>query len=154
MVIYLGYIINEYQALHFFAYILTSLKWQHCLNVIIFRNIFVHAIIGWLVFSQWECLLTGFFEQPIKYHFLLAWHFLFWNFCVLLIIFKYSIYLVFFTKYFFSTQDCTSPISRGLASFGRHDLEMMFTDVTLWSLRLFMNIPLLIGKSFIFKDAC
>ena len=100
MVIYLGYIINEYPALNFFAYILTSLKWQHCLTAIIFRNIFVHAIIGWLVFSQWECLLTGFFEQPIRYHFLLAWNFLFCNFCVLLIIFKYSIW--YFSQNIFS----------------------------------------------------
>ena len=28
-------------------------------------------------FSLWECLLTGFFEQAIRYYFLLAWHFLY-----------------------------------------------------------------------------
>ena len=64
-------------------------------------------------------------------------------------IFKYLVYLVFFIKYFFSTQNC----SRGLVNFGRRDLGVMFTDVTSWSLRRFLNIPLFIGKSFIFKDA-
>ena len=73
--------------------------------------------------------------------------------CLLLIIFKYLVYLVFFIKCFFSTQDCAFPMSRGLVNFGRRDLGVMFTDVTSWSLRLFLNIPLFIGKSFIFKDA-
>ena len=72
---------------------------------------------------------------------------------LLLIIFKYSVYLVFFIKYFFSNQDCAFPVSRGLVDFGRSDFEVMFTDVTSWSLRLLLNIPLFIGKSFIFKDA-
>ena len=30
---------------YFFVYILTNLKWHHCLNVIIFFNIFVYALI-------------------------------------------------------------------------------------------------------------
>ena len=72
---------------------------------------------------------------------------------LLLIIFKYLVYLVFFIKCFFSTQDCAFPMSRGLVNFGRRDLGVMFTDVTSWSLRRFLNIPLFIGKSFIFKDA-
>ena len=70
---------------------------------------------------------------------------------LLLIIFKYSIFLVFFIKCFFSTQDCTFPITKGLVNFVRRDLGEMFTDVT--SLQLFLNIPLFIGKFFIFKDA-
>ena len=72
---------------------------------------------------------------------------------LLLKIFKYLVYLVFFIKCFFSTQDCAFPMSRGLVNFGRRDLGVMFTDVTSWSLRRFLNIPLFIGKSFIFKDA-
>ena len=72
---------------------------------------------------------------------------------LLLIIFKYLVFLVFFIKCFFSTQDCAFPMSRGLANFGRPDLGIMFTNVTSWSLLLFLNIPLFIGKSFIFKDA-
>ena len=72
---------------------------------------------------------------------------------LLLIIFKYLVYPVFFIKCFFSTQDCGFPMSRGLVNFGRRDLEVMFTDVTSWSLRLLLNIPLFIWKSFIFKDA-
>ena len=72
---------------------------------------------------------------------------------LLLIIFKYLVYLVFFIKCFFSTQDCAFPMSRCLVNFGHCDLGLMFTDVTSWSLRLFLNIPLFIGKSFIFKDA-
>ena len=72
---------------------------------------------------------------------------------LLLKIFKCLVYLVFFIKCFFSTQDCAFPMSRGLVNFGRRDLGVMFTDVTSWSLRRFLNIPLFIGKSFIFKDA-
>ena len=72
---------------------------------------------------------------------------------LLFIIFKYLVSLVFFIKCFFSTQDCAFPMSRGLVNFGRRDLGVMFTDVTSWSQRLLLNIPLFIGKSFIFKDA-
>ena len=72
---------------------------------------------------------------------------------MLLIIFKYSAYLVFFIKCFFSSQDCACPMSRGLVNFGRRELGKMFIDVTSWSLRLFFNIPFLIGKSLIFKNA-
>ena len=73
--------------------------------------------------------------------------------CLLLIIFKYLVCLVFFIKCFFCTQDCAFPMSRGFANFGRRDIEVMLTGVTSWPLRLFLNIPLFIGKSFIFKDA-
>ena len=104
-------------------------------------------------FLQLECLLTGFFEHAMRYHFLLAWHFLYHLLPMLLIIFKFSVYLVFFIQYFFSTRDCAFPMSRGLVNFAHHDLEMMFTNVTSWSLRLFLNIPLFNGKSFPFKDA-
>ena len=72
---------------------------------------------------------------------------------LLLIIFKYLVYLVLFMKWFFSIEDFTFPMSRGLVNFGRLELGVIFTNVTLWSLRLFLNIPLFIGKSFIFKDA-
>ena len=72
---------------------------------------------------------------------------------LLLKIFKYLVYLLFFIKCFFSTQDCAFPMSRGLVNFGHHDLGVMFTDVTSWSKWCFLNIPLFIGKSFIFKDA-
>ena len=40
---YSGYIIIGNPTLNFFGYILTSLKWHHSLNAMIFRNIFVHA---------------------------------------------------------------------------------------------------------------
>ena len=72
---------------------------------------------------------------------------------LLLITFKYLVYLVFFIKCFFNTQDCTFPMSKGLVNFGCHDLALMFTDITSWSLPLFLNVPLFIGKFFIFKDA-
>ena len=71
---------------------------------------------------------------------------------LLLKIFKYLIYLAFFIKCFFGTQDCAFPVSRGLVNFSRCDPGVMFTNVASWSLRLFLNIPLFIGKSFIFKD--
>ena len=64
-------------------------------------------------FSQWECLLTGFFEQAIRYHFLLALALSLLDFLrLLLIYFKYLVYLVFFIKCFFSTQDWAFPMSR------------------------------------------
>ena len=72
---------------------------------------------------------------------------------LLLKIFKYLVYLVFFIKSFFGTQDCAFPVSRGLINFARCDPGVMSTDVVSWSLWLFLNIPLFIGKSFIFKDA-
>ena len=92
-------------------------------------------------FSRWEWLLRGFFEQAIRYHFLLAWHFLNLIFYVLLIIFKYLVYLVFFIKCFFGTQDCAFPVSRGWVDFAHCNPGVMFTDVASWSLRLFLNIP-------------
>ena len=72
---------------------------------------------------------------------------------LLLIIFKYLLYLVFFIKCFFGTQDCALPVSRGLVDFAHRDPGVMFTDVASWSLQLFLNIPLFNGKSSIFKDA-
>ena len=72
---------------------------------------------------------------------------------LLLIIFKYLVYLLFFIKCFFGTQDCAFPVSRGLVDYARCELGVMFLDVTSWTLRLFLNIPLFTGKSIIFKDA-
>ena len=72
---------------------------------------------------------------------------------LLLIIFKYLVYLLFFIKCFFDTQDCAFPVIRGLVDYPRSDLGVMFIDFSSWALRLFLNIPLFIGKSFIFKDA-
>ena len=72
---------------------------------------------------------------------------------LLLIIFKYLVYLLFFIKCFFGTQDCAFPVSRGLVDYARCGPGVMFIDVTSWTLQLFLNIPLFIGKSFIFKDA-
>ena len=71
---------------------------------------------------------------------------------LLLIIFKYLVYLLFFIKCFFGTQDCAFPVSRGLPDYARCGPGVMFIDVASWTLRLFLNIPLFIGKSFIFKD--
>ena len=59
----------------------------------------------------------------------------------LFITFKYLVYLVFFIKCFFITQDCAFPVSRGLVNSGRSDFGEMFTDVTSCSLRLFLKIP-------------
>ena len=70
---------------------------------------------------------------------------------LLLIIVKYSVCLIFFIKCFFSTHDCAFLMSRGLVNFGSRDLEVMFTDLTSWSLRLFLSIPLFIGKSLFLK---
>ena len=72
---------------------------------------------------------------------------------LLLIIFKYLVYLLFFIKCFFGTQDCAFPVSRGLVDYARCGPGVMFIDVASWTLRLFLNIPLFIGKSFVFKDA-
>ena len=86
------------------------------------------------VFSNWGCLLSGFFEQTIQYDLLLAWHFLL-DFLRLL-----------FMKYFFSTQDYAFPIRNDLVNFGFCDLGEMFTDVTSWSLRLFLSISLFMER--------
>ena len=72
---------------------------------------------------------------------------------LLLIIFKYLVYLVFSIKCFFGVQDYAFRVSRGLVDYARRDPGVMFIDVASWSLRLFLNIPLFIGKSFIFRDA-
>ena len=40
---------------------------------------------------------------------------------LLLIIFKYLVYLLFFIKCFFGTQDCAFPVSRGLVHYARRD---------------------------------
>ena len=72
---------------------------------------------------------------------------------LLLIIFKYLVYLLFFIKCFPGTQNCAFAVSRGLVNYARCDPGVMFIDVALWTLRLFLNIPLFIGKSFLFKDA-
>ena len=74
--------------------------------------------ISWLFFSNWGCILSGFFEQTIQYDLLLACHFLL-DFLRLL-----------FIKYFFSTQDYAFPIRNDLVNFGFCDLGEMFTDVT------------------------
>ena len=71
---------------------------------------------------------------------------------LLLIIFKYFVYLQFFIKCFLGTQNCAFAVSRGLVDYARCDPGVMFIDVALWTLRLFLNIPLFIGKSFLFKD--
>ena len=65
---------------------------------------------------------------------------------LLLIIFKYLVYLVFFIKCFFikcffGTQDCDFPVSRGWVDFAHCNPGVMFTDVASWSLRLFLNTP-------------
>ena len=73
--------------------------------------------------------------------------------CLLLIIFKYLVYLLFFVKCFFGILDCAFPVSRGLVDYAHCDPGVMFTEFASWTLRLFLNIPLFIGKSFIFKDA-
>ena len=72
---------------------------------------------------------------------------------LLLIIFKYLVYLQFFIKCFLGTQNCAFAVSRGLVDYARCNPGVMFIDVALWTLRLFLNIPLFIGKSFLFKDA-
>ena len=53
---------------------------------------------------------------------------------------------------FFRHSGLCFPVSRGLVNFARRDHGVMFVDVASWSLWLFLNIPLFIGKSFIFKD--
>ena len=72
---------------------------------------------------------------------------------LLLIIFKYLVYLLFFIKYFFSTQDCAFPVSRDLVDYAHCDPGVMFIHIASWTLWLFLNLPLFIEKSFIFKDA-
>ena len=95
-----------------------------------------------------------FFEQAIRYHIFVNLALSLLDFLrLLLIIFKYLVYLLFFIKCFFGTQDSAFPVSRGLVDYARCDPRVMFIDVTSWTLRLFLNIPLFIGKFFIFKDA-
>ena len=50
---------------------------------------------------------------------------------LLLIIFKYLVYLLFFIKCFFGTQDCAFPVSRGLPDYARCGPGVMFIDVAL-----------------------
>ena len=71
----------------------------------------------------------------------------------LLIIFKFSVYLIFAIKCFFGAQDCAVQMNRGLVNFDCRYLGEMFTDVTSSSLWLFLNIPSFIRKSFTFKYA-
>ena len=56
-------------------------------------------------------------------------------------------------KFIFGTQDCAFPVSRILVDYVRCGSGVMFIDIASWALRLFLNIPLFIGKSFIFNDA-
>ena len=49
--------------------------------------------------------------------------------CLLLIIFKYLVYLLFFIKCFFGTQDCAFPVSRGLVDYAHCEPGVMFIDV-------------------------
>ena len=69
---------------------------------------------------------------------------------LLLIIFKCLVYLQFFIK---CTQDCAFPVSTGSVDYARCGPGVMLIDVASSTLRLFLNIPLFIGKFFIFKDA-
>ena len=71
----------------------------------------------------------------------------------LLIIFKFSVYLIFVIKCFLGAQDCAVQMNRGLVNFGCRYLGEMFTDVTSSSLWLFLNIFSFIRKSFTFKYA-
>ena len=71
---------------------------------------------------------------------------------LLLIIFKHLVYLLFLIKCFFGSPDCTFPVSRGLVNYTRCDPGVMFIDVASWTLQLFLDIPLFIGNSFVFKD--
>ena len=89
------------------------------------------------------------FEQTILCHCALACHFPFpFHFFLSLsmIILKQLIYL----KCSFSTQDCSFSMSRGLFNFNCFDLGQILNDVISWSIRPFLNIPLIIGKFFIF----
>ena len=106
----------------------------------------------WLIVFFVVGMSTGVFRAGYTISFFLSLAFSLLDFLgPLLIVFEYSVCLIFFIKCFFSIQDCAFPLRWCLVNFGYRDFGEIFTDVTPWSLQLFLNIPLFIGKSFTFK---
>ena len=63
------------------------------------------------------------------------------------------VYLVFSTLYCFSALFCANLFGERFGRFTCFDLGSTFIEHVPWSIQLFLTIPLLTGKTYIFKDA-
>ena len=70
-----------------------------------------------------------------------------------LIFLIFMVYLVFFTLYCFSTLVCANLVGKSFGRFACFDLGSTFIGAVPWSVRVFLIILLLTGKTRIFKDA-
>ena len=69
-----------------------------------------------------------------------------------LIFLIFMVYLVFFTLYCFSTLVCANLVAKCSGRFACFDLWSTFIDAVPWSVWVFFTIPLLTGKTHVFKD--
>ena len=65
----------------------------------------------------------------------------------------FMVYLVFFTLFCFSTLVCANLVGKSSGRFACFDLGLTFIDAVPWSVRVFLTILFLNGKTHIFKDA-
>ena len=65
----------------------------------------------------------------------------------------FMVYLVFFALYCFSTLVCANLVGKSSGRFACFDLGSTFIDAVSWSVRVFLTILLLTGKTRVFKDA-
>ena len=70
-----------------------------------------------------------------------------------LIFLIFMVYLVFFALYCFSTLVCANLVGKSSGRFACFDLGSTFIDAVSWSVRVFLTILLLTGKTRVFKDA-
>ena len=65
----------------------------------------------------------------------------------------FMVYLVFSTLYYFSTLVCANLVGKSSGRFACFDLGSTFIDAVSWSVRVFLTILLLTGKTRVFRDA-
>ena len=70
-----------------------------------------------------------------------------------LIFLIFMVYLVFFALYCFSTLVCANLVGKSSGRFACFDLGSTFIDAVSWSVRVFLTILLLTGKTRGFRDA-
>ena len=97
--------------------------------------------------------IVGVFRESCRIIFFASILILLLTFLLLLLIFSVDLLYLVILFTFFSTQDCANPMGKSLIGTGYRAHGIKFLGIILWSLRLFQIILLLIGKSFIFKDA-
>ena len=69
-----------------------------------------------------------------------------------LIFLIFIVYLVFFTLYYFNILVCANLVGKSSGRFACFDLGSTFIDAVPWSVRVFLTILLLTGKTRVFKD--